>query len=59
KPDEPGLAAADIQAYLRDNGVIVREMGAYRLPNWLRISIGTKEGNTRCIDLLREKFDAS
>ena len=58
-PDEPGRRAADIQSYLRENGVIVREMGAYKLGDWLRISIGVQEGNVRCIDLLREKFGAA
>jgi len=33
-------------------GVIVRPMGGYQLPEWIRISIGTSKENTRCIDTL-------
>lgn len=55
-PDELDRRAADIQDYLRANGVIVREMGAYKLGDWLRISIGEEEGNRRCIELLRDRF---
>lgn len=55
-PNEPGKAAGEIQNYLRDGGVIVREMGAYKLSDWLRISVGTKEGNRRLVELLSEKF---
>ena len=35
-------------------GVIVRAMRSYKLPEWVRISIGTKEENDRCVELLRE-----
>ncbi|MBC8127256.1 MAG: histidinol-phosphate transaminase [Gloeobacteraceae cyanobacterium ES-bin-144] len=33
-------------------GVIVRAMSSYKLPEWVRISIGTREQNTRCIEVL-------
>ncbi len=33
-------------------GVITRPVANYGLPQWLRISIGTREENTRCIDAL-------
>lgn len=55
-PDAPGLNADDIQAYLKTGGVIVREMGPYNLGEYLRISIGTKEGNRKLIEMLGEKF---
>ncbi|MEL6371557.1 MAG: histidinol-phosphate transaminase [Pseudomonadota bacterium] len=55
-PDEPGKTAAEVQAFLKSRGVIVREMGAYKLGSWLRISIGDKEGNAAAIDALRELF---
>ncbi len=41
------------QALLR-KGVIVRAMRSYKLPEWLRISIGTMEQNRRFIDELRQ-----
>ncbi len=37
-----------------DKGVIVRAMAEYKLPEWVRISIGTMEQNERCIATLRE-----
>jgi len=33
-------------------GVIVRAMRGYKLPDWVRISIGTAEQNTRCLEVL-------
>jgi histidinol-phosphate aminotransferase len=33
-------------------GVIVRAMRGYKLPGWVRISIGTREQNARCLEAL-------
>jgi histidinol-phosphate aminotransferase len=33
-------------------GVITRPMAGYHLPEWLRISIGTRLENQRCLDAL-------
>jgi len=33
-------------------GVIVRAMRGYKLPDWVRISIGTAEQNLRCLEVL-------
>ena len=38
--------------YLMKNGVIVRPMGGYGFPNWVRISIGLEEHNKICISHL-------
>lgn len=35
-------------------GVIVRPMGGYQLPEWIRISVGTPEQDSRCIDSLKK-----
>lgn len=51
--DDDGAGARVNQALLR-RGVIVRPVGNYGLPQWLRISIGTAEENARCIAALRE-----
>jgi histidinol-phosphate aminotransferase len=40
-------------AELQKLGVIVRPMGGYQLPEWVRISIGTSKQNQRCIDSLK------
>ena len=34
-------------------GVIVRPMGGYLLPEWVRISIGTPKENRRCVEALK------
>ena len=39
---------------MMDKGVIVRAMAAYKLPEWVRISIGTKEQCERCMLVLKE-----
>ncbi|MEQ8936741.1 MAG: aminotransferase class I/II-fold pyridoxal phosphate-dependent enzyme, partial [Amphiplicatus sp.] len=49
-----GSRARNVQEKLRAGGVIVREMEAYGLGDWLRVSIGTEEANSRFIDLLTE-----
>ncbi len=33
-------------------GVIIRAMSSYKLPDWVRISIGTAAENQRCMDVL-------
>ena len=35
-------------------GVIVRAMRGYKLPGWVRISIGTPSQNKRCLEVLDE-----
>ena len=55
-PDDASQGADAMRKYLADNGVMVREMSAYRLPGYLRISIGTQEANARLIELLEQKF---
>ncbi len=39
-------------------GLIVRPMGGYKLPEWLRISVGTMEQNRKVIAALREILPA-
>ena len=39
---------------LQKLGVIVRPMGGYQLPEWIRISIGTQAENTRCLEALKQ-----
>lgn len=41
---------------MQKQGVIVRPMGGYRLPEWIRISVGTPEENARCLAALRPAF---
>ena len=48
-----GDGDAVFDALLR-KGVIVRAMRSYKLPEWVRISIGKNEENQRCVELLKE-----
>jgi histidinol-phosphate aminotransferase len=38
---------------MQKQGVIVRPMGGYHLPEWIRISVGTPEENERCLNVLK------
>jgi len=40
-------------------GVITRPMGGYQLPEWIRITVGTPEENTRCLDALKKALDST
>jgi histidinol-phosphate aminotransferase len=37
-------------------GVITRPMGGYQLPEWIRISIGTRAENQRCLEALAKSL---
>ncbi|WP_201557109.1 histidinol-phosphate transaminase [Psychrobacter sp. 72-O-c] len=45
--------AIDVYQALLEQGVIVRPLAGYGLPNWLRITVGVAEDNMRLIDTLR------
>lgn len=49
-----GPRAKGVQEKLRAGGVIVREMEAYGLGDWLRVSVGAEAANARFIELLSE-----
>ena len=53
-PEEAGRTAADADAYLTARGMILRRVGAYGLPNALRMTIGTAEANEAVIAALTE-----
>jgi len=48
-----GDGDAVFQAMLQ-KGVIVRAMRGYKLPGWVRISVGTEPENRRCLEVLDE-----
>jgi len=45
---------ARVSGELQKLGVIVRPVGIYQLPEWIRISIGTAAENERCLTALKE-----
>jgi len=44
---------------MQQRGVIVRPMGGYQLPEWIRISVGTPKENQRCIEVLTQALGAA
>ena len=44
--------AAGVNQRLLKQGVIVRPIGGYGMPDWLRVTIGTESENTRFLDAL-------
>ena len=57
--DKPGRDAAAAFIHLRDRGVLVRRMGGYGLPAWLRMTIGTQAQMQETADGLRELLGAA
>ncbi|HWV40754.1 histidinol-phosphate transaminase, partial [Pseudorhodoplanes sp.] len=53
-PETPGKTAAEADALLTSRGVIMRAVRAYKLPNCLRMSIGTEEANRLTVKTLAE-----
>ena len=47
-----GARAKEANAFLTGEGLIVREVGNYGLPEYLRITVGTTEENTLLLDAL-------
>ena len=52
-PEIPGRGAADADAFLRQRGVVIRNVDVYGLPNCLRASIGTTQQNSDLIAALK------
>lgn len=48
-----GRPAAGVYDALLRQGVIVRPLGSYGLPHWLRVTVGTPDGNTRFLGALK------
>jgi histidinol-phosphate aminotransferase len=53
-PDQNGRTAKDADAFLTRRGLILRQVGAYKLPNALRMSVGTEEANRLVVQALAE-----
>lgn len=57
-PDHPGKRATDANAFLKDQGIIVRQMDGYGLTDCLRISIGPAAHMERLITAMRDFMGA-
>jgi histidinol-phosphate aminotransferase len=53
-PDSKGRTAKDADAFLSARGLILRYVAAYKLPNALRLSVGTEEANRSVVAALKE-----
>jgi histidinol-phosphate aminotransferase len=53
-PETKGRTAKDADSFLTARGLILRQVGAYKLPNALRMSIGTEEANRLVVGALKE-----
>ena len=53
-PETKGRTAADANAFLTQRGLILRQVGAYKLPHALRMSVGTEEANRLVVKALAE-----
>ena len=53
-PETKGKTAAEALAYMKDHGVTLRGLGGYKMPNHLRISVGTVEGNNAALKHLTD-----
>jgi histidinol-phosphate aminotransferase len=53
-PGEKGRTAKDADAFLTARGLILRHVGAYKLPNALRMSVGSEEANRLVVQALAE-----
>lgn len=51
-PSTPGKTADDADTFLLEHGLVARKVGAYKLPNALRITIGSEEANLLLIETL-------
>ena len=53
-PTTPGRTAKDADAYLTRRGLVLRAVGAYGLPDCLRMTVGTEEANRLTVEALRD-----
>jgi histidinol-phosphate aminotransferase len=53
-PDAKGRTAKDADAFLTARGLILRYVAAYKLPNALRLSVGTEEANRLVVAALKD-----
>jgi histidinol-phosphate aminotransferase len=56
-PEIKGRTAEDADAFLTQRGLILRRVKAYKLPNALRMTVGSEEANRLVIEALAEFMD--
>jgi histidinol-phosphate aminotransferase len=53
-PQTKGRTAKDADAFLAKRGLVLRQVGAYKLPNALRMTVGSEEANRLVVKALGE-----
>jgi histidinol-phosphate aminotransferase len=53
-PEQKGRTAKDADAFLTRRGLVLRQVGAYKLPNALRMSVGSEEANRLVVKALAD-----
>jgi histidinol-phosphate aminotransferase len=53
-PETKDKTAREADAFLTKRGLILRQVGAYKLPNALRMTIGSEEANRLVVQALRD-----
>jgi histidinol-phosphate aminotransferase len=53
-PETKGRTAKDADAFLTERGLILRYVAAYKLPNALRLTVGSEEANKLVVSALAE-----
>ena len=53
-PDEDGRRAADADKFLTERGLVLRAITAYGMPEFLRLTVGSREANERVVAALAE-----
>src|ERR1700761_4562067 len=53
-PESKGSTAKDADAFLTARGLILRQVGSYKLPNALRMTVGSEEANRLVVAALKE-----
>jgi len=53
-PDADGKRAADADKFLSERGLVLRAIGAYGMPEFLRLTVGSQEANERVVAALAE-----
>lgn len=58
-PTTPGKSAKEADAFLTSRGLVLRAVGAYGLPDALRLTIGSEEANRLVVAALRDFMGAA
>jgi len=53
-PEKKGRTAKDADTFLTKRGLVLRQVGAYKLPNALRMSVGSEEANRLVVQAFTE-----